>query len=554
MYSCECGEIHITLDPNPSITYVSNSMLHLLNAGADDKEWFQALKSKPFFFLTEKDIPVFKECCSQAEAANSPVYFEHYMYDYNLRKIKMHGWISKKLASNEFMIVELADSNIAQRSKNLFFQAIEHIYDDAFEINTVNRSVRVLRNLNTIGYSGSKQLTLWDFKSFLLSRLIHPNDWNKYTSFLDSIDSSETQSGSVIECRLQDKFGNTRWIQITYFRQEVNEALLCFSDITNSKNVKHMQQQIRTDKTTKIMNRETFEKTCCSFHGNIPLENSYNILLLIEIDRFEEFSLDKQDELLIQTSDMLQSFLGNDAVYARFGDKKFIVCFHDLANKSAGKEKISALFKHLRNHSIGNSMPGLSFGFAQCMHDPTNKYRTAFECANEALKDAVKSGGNTIRDYDFLSSHSHITKLSHEVKIQTFGYFEVFVDGRPVLFKNKKAKELLAVLVDRRGGYLSSGDIISCLWENESVNQTTNARCRKVAMQLKNTLAEYDIEYIIETADRQRRLVADAVDCDLFHFLSGETAYINAYDGSYMLNYSWSEWTVSYLNNIKAPL
>ena len=35
--------------------------------------------------------------------------------------------------------------------------------------------------------------------------------------------------------------------------------------------------------------------------------------------------------------------------------------------------------------------------------------------------------------------------------IRTFGYFDVFVEGKPIAFRNKKSKELLALLVDRRG-------------------------------------------------------------------------------------------------------
>lgn len=31
----------------------------------------------------------------------------------------------------------------------------------------------------------------------------------------------------------------------------------------------------------------------------------------------------------------------------------------------------------------------------------------------------------------------------HKVTIRTFGYFDVFVDGRPIAFRNKKSKELL---------------------------------------------------------------------------------------------------------------
>lgn len=75
--------------------------------------------------------------------------------------------------------------------------------------------------------------------------------------------------------------------------------------------------------------------------------------------------------------------------------------------------------------------------------------------------------------------------------IRTFGYFDVFVDGVPILFRSEKAKELLALLVDRRGGYVSSSEAISILWENEPLSDQTRSRYRKVAMRLKDTLEQF---------------------------------------------------------------
>ena len=52
-------------------------------------------------------------------------------------------------------------------------------------------------------------------------------------------------------------------------------------------------------------------------------------------------------------------------------------------------------------------------------------------------------------------------KLSSQktVKVQTFGNFEVFVDGRPMSFERAKEKELFAYLVDRRGASVTTAEI-----------------------------------------------------------------------------------------------
>ena len=128
------------------------------------------------------------------------------------------------------------------------------------------------------------------------------------------------------------------------------------------------------------------------------------------------------------------------------------------------------------------------------------------------------------------------------ISIRTFGYFDVFVNDVPVAFKSAKAKELLAILVDRRGGYVSARDAISYLWENEPANKVTLARYRKVAMRLKNELKENNIENMIITLDGKRRINQKIVDCDLYEYLEDKQKNQDMFNGSYMLNYSWCEY------------
>jgi len=133
--------------------------------------------------------------------------------------------------------------------------------------------------------------------------------------------------------------------------------------------------------------------------------------------------------------------------------------------------------------------------------------------------------------------------------IQTFGSFDVFFNGRPIPFRSAKAKELLAVLVDRRGSFVTRGDIIGCLWETETQNKTTMARCRKTFMRLLDELEPYGARDIVESVARLgvRRIVPERVSCDLFQYLSGEERYRGLFGGVYMQNYSWSEYTLGVL-------
>lgn len=133
------------------------------------------------------------------------------------------------------------------------------------------------------------------------------------------------------------------------------------------------------------------------------------------------------------------------------------------------------------------------------------------------------------------------------VKIRTFGYFDVFVDGRPIAFRSEKAKELLALLVDRRGGYVTSADIITALWENEPITGQLRTRCRKVALRLNRTLEANGVGGIVESVRGKRRIVPELVSCDLFDHLSGSADACADFRGSYLKNYSWAEGTLAEL-------
>lgn len=139
------------------------------------------------------------------------------------------------------------------------------------------------------------------------------------------------------------------------------------------------------------------------------------------------------------------------------------------------------------------------------------------------------------------------TSEEKNIFIRTFGHFDVFVNEHAIAFRHKNTKELLALLVDRRGGYVTNAEIISALWEEESVTSTTQARVRTTFKRLKDTLREYGIEDIVESRNGDRRIRTDKVKCDLYEYLTGEERYKKLFRGDYMMDYSWSEYTLANL-------
>ena len=50
--------------------------------------------------------------------------------------------------------------------------------------------------------------------------------------------------------------------------------------------------------------------------------------------------------------------------------------------------------------------------------------------------------------------------------IQTFSGFDVFINDQIIYCPSKKSKELLAILVDKRGGSVSISQLAYMLYEN----------------------------------------------------------------------------------------
>lgn len=128
-----------------------------------------------------------------------------------------------------------------------------------------------------------------------------------------------------------------------------------------------------------------------------------------------------------------------------------------------------------------------------------------------------------------------------KIYVRTFGNFDLFVDGKTVVFKSAKAKELLAFLVDRQGGTVVTGQIIATLWEDRPNDEATQNLCSKVAKTLQEELNQYGIGDILIQSRGVRHVDASKFECDLYQLLNGDKEAASKYLGEYMSEYSWAE-------------
>ncbi len=134
------------------------------------------------------------------------------------------------------------------------------------------------------------------------------------------------------------------------------------------------------------------------------------------------------------------------------------------------------------------------------------------------------------------------------LRVQCFGDFEAFdKTGQPVRFKRSKSKELLAILVDRRGSMCSVGEICGLLFEDRDEDTGTKKQFRVFLSSLRDDLAKVGAENVLLKGWNACGIDCSLLDCDYLDYLKGDSVAVNSFMGEYMIQYSWAEMTLGEL-------
>lgn len=125
------------------------------------------------------------------------------------------------------------------------------------------------------------------------------------------------------------------------------------------------------------------------------------------------------------------------------------------------------------------------------------------------------------------------------VEIRTFGQFDVLVDGLPIKFKNAKAKELLAVCVDRKGELVGVEEVIGKLWNEISKNETAKEYYQKTVAYLHALMMDYRVPWVFLSGYEGCRVAKETFSCDYYEFLELKDSM--AFFRKYMREYSWAD-------------
>ena len=132
-----------------------------------------------------------------------------------------------------------------------------------------------------------------------------------------------------------------------------------------------------------------------------------------------------------------------------------------------------------------------------------------------------------------------------KLKVQTFGNFEVYLDGKPLAFKYRRTKELFAYLVDRVGAMCTVGEIIGILFEDDSGREDYFQKLRR---DLLSTLEEVGCADAIIHKRGMLGVVVTELQCDYYDYLNNKKTLETVYFGEYMSQYSFAEYTNAHLS------
>lgn len=525
-----CGFLRFTCEQQPRITYIDPKMIALLrfpDAGEGEIDYPELYKSNIFWMIPIEERHSFSKYLERAYAADAPIAGDLTLLRCDGTRAHIFGWITKGInaeGEEEFQSVcmDVTERRQARRQKESvrYLKALAEVYDKIFEFDLAANTVKCLHCREGSYFQRFEDIPM-QMESALEKWLIDAVSQEQqdmirqfFMDFCQRRLYGTEGKPPQISYHARSADGSIRQYQGIFIKAEEGMSLYCcreIRDFAQSAALKLENKQLKEQMRDLVMQ---FSDGLAAFEispeGLVkPLYASENVCAFFGYTKEEWLHLTERFTPLEHFATFSKAAYEDFAALLQAGEAEF--SYFDY--QSQKERKIKAI--------CSEREPNIN----------TSRYVMLYAVPEEAAQE----------------KQSQPEKCS--VFIRTFGYFDVFVDGEPIVFRNKKSKELFALLVDRKGGYIASEEAIGFLWEDEPVNTVTLSRYRKVALRLKSTLEEYGISDIMESVNGLRRIVPDLVECDLYAYLSGKEEYAQLFKGSYLINYSWGEMTLGELLN-----
>lgn len=525
-----CGFLKYTCEKQPRITYINQTMIDMLrfpNVREGELDYLEMYKSNIFLMIPMEERRRFSKYLNRVYSADAPIAGEINLLRCDGTRAYVFGWVTKCIneqGEEEFQSVcmDVTERHQARKATETkrYLKALIDVYDKIFEFNLDANTVKCLHCDNSSSFKKFEDIAMQieDALDKYIINAVEVEDRDKVRSFFRDFSQKKLYEPGA------------KPPQVTYGAKsstgEIKQYMGVFIKVDESVSF-YCCRNIQETGEAEVLRTE-----------NDQLKENMKDLVMCFSDGLAAFEItvDKKVKPLY-ASENIHEFFGYTEEEWRPLAERYTPIENFVAYSEAAYEEFAEL---LRNGEA-------EFTYFDYMTETEHRIKAI--CSQ---REPNSNSSRYIMLYSVEDTEPDKKKSlpeSRTVIIRTFGYFDVFVGDKPIAFRNKKSKELFALLVDRKGGYVTSEEAISFLWEDEPANTVTLSRYRKVALRLKNTLEEYGISDIIESVDGKRRIVMEKVQCDLYQYLSGKEEYSQLFKGSYLTNYSWGETTLGELSN-----
>lgn len=522
-----CGFLKYTCEKQPKVTYINRQMMEFLRfpeAKEGELDYLELFKANIFLMIPMEERRRFSLYLNRVYSAGTPLAGEMTILRCDGTRAYMFGWVTKcvnEQGVEEFqsVCIDITERHQAKKANETrrYLKALTDVYDKIFEYDLGANTVKCLYSSNSPMFKWLENIPMQmeDATEKWISGTVVDEDRDRLRSFFKDFCQKKLYKPDArpprITYRAQSSSGDIKTYGGIFLKMDNSVSLYCCRSVQDDKEADYLRNE-------NVSLKENMHELVMRFTDGVAafeVKDGYVTPLYASDNVCEFFGFTKEEWLpLMKKSTPIKDFVArSDAAYEEIvellknGEAEFT--YFDL--KSETERRIKAICSH---KSPSSSSP---------------RYIMLYNVEDTGTEKGLSLPEN------------------RTVSIRTFGYFDVFVGDKAVAFRNKKSKELFALLVDRRGGFVSSEEAISFLWEDELVNSVTLARYRKVALRLKNILEEYGISDVMETVDGKRRIVTEKVRCDLYDYLSGKEEYAQLFKGNYLTNYSWGENTLAEL-------
>lgn len=189
-------------------------------------------------------------------------------------------------------------------------------------------------------------------------------------------------------------------------------------------------------------------------------------------------------------------------------------------------------------------MDGVSFAksLIEICPDVKIAFITGYAQDEEAVKKEIGRNFSAFcyKPYEEKRIHEIFARMMNEDKsrivFKAFPRFDMYVNGILVDFGRAKAKELLALLVDHRGGEVTIEEAVTKLWVDKDYDLAARLY-RDASSRLRMKLSEYGVAHLVNFARGRASLNCANAVCDYWDFLDGDRLL---FKGEYMRPYEWA--------------